>query len=155
MAFFDAVALAAFHLEDDQLRAAEMLLHFEGDGGAWNGRRAEVDGFAVLNHKDAVSESDGLARFGINPVDFENGAGFDFELFAAGFDNGVHDDEMLPWSSHDIADRPKDVRRTVGTVLTEYEASNVIPQTVSAKSEEAKTRRKGRKSAISARKGAR
>ena len=89
MAVFHAGAFAALHLEDDELRAAEVLFDFEFDG-AGDGGFADVDLTIVRGHEDAVFEVDDIADVGGDSVDVEDGTDFDFILLAAGFDDGVH-----------------------------------------------------------------
>ena len=89
MAFLHAGALALFHFEDDELGASEMFFDFDfndaGDGGG-----ADVDLSVVRGHEDAVLEVDDITDIGGYSVNVKDGAGFDFILLAAGFDNGVH-----------------------------------------------------------------
>ena len=85
MAFALAAAFAAFHLECDQLRTAELLHDLGFDFGAVEQRGAdrEVRAFALGQN---FVKRDLRADFAFNAFDGNDVLFLDFQLFAAGFD---------------------------------------------------------------------
>ena len=71
MTVLATAALAALHLEDNQLRSAELGLDFGLDYRAGNGRLAENGGVLVLGNQKDFAEINSLTSLALNAVNLK------------------------------------------------------------------------------------
>ena len=89
MAILATAALTTLHLEDDQLRAAEMILDFCLDDCALDNRGTELSGVAIEDCQD-FAEINCSTDFAGDAINLDVLTGLDFILLALGFDDCVH-----------------------------------------------------------------
>ena len=82
------VALTLLELEDDGFFALELLNDFAGDLGG--GKRSRIDGDLFTIGQENDVESNALADSGIELLNYNDIAGRDLELLAAGGNDCVH-----------------------------------------------------------------